>query len=80
MDTDNDPFNCGACNNRCMGLTTSCVRGVCRRSICEANVFCQPSAPVCCGNNCCATGQLCCYVGSATDPSCVTADAGSACP
>jgi hypothetical protein len=60
VNTNNDPMNCGACGNRCVGATNLCSGGVCIQATCGATVeLCAPNS-FCCGNACCAPGALCC--------------------
>jgi hypothetical protein len=59
VNLQNDPFNCGKCDNVCPATAPFCDNGTCGRPPCEANVFCVGTA-TCCGNMCCGVGQLCC--------------------
>ncbi|HXU02650.1 MAG TPA: hypothetical protein VN903_16915 [Polyangia bacterium] len=82
VDFDNDARNCGGCGVKCTALLPACIRGICRRqSSCEANIFCMAQTPRCCGSGCCGSTQLCCYLGAATNPTCVTPTAANpSCP
>jgi Chaperone of endosialidase/Stigma-specific protein, Stig1 len=59
VNTENDPMNCGACGKRCEGETTFCNGGTCVAPPCGPTVRCT-SQSSCCGNACCAPGDLCC--------------------
>lgn len=69
-----DTNNCGGCDIACGGDFPTCWEWICRRASCEPNTVC--TAPQrCCGSVCCATDQLCCFLGQSTDPACVTVTA-----
>ena len=59
VNLQNDPLNCGKCDNVCPASAPFCGDGTCGRPPCEPNVICIGTA-TCCGNMCCGVGQLCC--------------------
>jgi hypothetical protein len=74
VNTNNDPFNCGACGRRCEGNTNLCSDGKCVVPECSPTILCQVGAP-CCGQSCCGSGQLCCQANgpvSGGPPTCFT--------
>jgi hypothetical protein len=80
---NNDIFNCGECGHECTGTHPFCNGGTCGEAPCyEPGLACKNG--FCCGQVCCADGQLCCDVagpGPSTGPKCVDAAAnGGTCP
>jgi hypothetical protein len=78
VNSNNDPKNCGACGTACSGSTPLCEGGACKAAPCSVDGGCAQ----CCGNECCASGQLCCSSEgpvSGGPPSCVTPTNGT-CP
>ncbi len=79
--TYNDIFNCGACGVVCSGEHPYCAGTACGAPPCVLD-GCPPPA-LCCGDECCADGALCCTVpgpGPASFPSCVVPDETATCP
>jgi hypothetical protein len=58
VNLDNDPLNCGACNLHCQPAAPYC-NGTCEPEPCTRGAGC-PNGALCCGNECCNQGQLCC--------------------
>ena len=54
----NDPYNCGQCGNACTSDLPVCQNGKCTALTCTAEL--GPPGTVCCGQNWCSVGQLCC--------------------
>jgi len=54
----NDPYNCGQCGNACTSDSPVCQNGKCTALTCTAEL--GPPGTVCCGQNWCSVGQLCC--------------------
>lgn len=62
INTGNDIKNCGGCGTVCPGNTPYCDHGVCKdKPPCETGTNCIGTA-TCCGNKCCAVGEICCDV------------------
>jgi hypothetical protein len=59
LNLQNDPFNCGKCGNVCPATMPFCGGGMCQAPACGPAIDCNPTT-ICCGNNCCGKGQLCC--------------------
>lgn len=79
----NDILNCGACGHACTGTHPFCNAGTCQEAPCaDPGLACKNG--FCCGQVCCADGQLCCDVagpGPSAGPKCVDAAAnGGTCP
>jgi hypothetical protein len=75
----NDIFNCGACGKVCGGTNPYCDKGACGTPPCDAT--CEGSE-LCCGDQCCVEGQLCCDLYGPVEtnlPSC-TAPVNGTCP
>jgi hypothetical protein len=77
---DNDILNCGTCGNKCAGPNPYCDNGVCGTPPCNGQL-CGPSG-LCCGAQCCQTGDLCCSVPGpvAMGPSCTPPNESGTCP
>jgi hypothetical protein len=76
---DNDILNCGQCGEVCTGPHPYCDKGVCGTPPCEATC----AAGICCGQQCCADGQLCCTVPGPVVmmyPACISPGSGGTCP
>jgi hypothetical protein len=68
------------CGNKCPGPDPFCNHGKCGAAPCNGQQ-CGP-AGLCCGNQCCQTGQICCFVPGpqpVQDPVCTTPQNGT-CP
>ena len=59
VNVQNDPRNCGVCGKSCGGNTPYCGDGTCQAAPCGPLTDCF-SAASCCGNSCCAVGDICC--------------------
>jgi hypothetical protein len=57
-DLMNDPGNCGACAQRCLGGSVACEGGICQETSCD-------------GGPCCAAGFTTCPVAGSPMVSCV---------
>lgn len=54
----NDPTNCGTCGVQCKGATPYC-EGTCKPTPCEREASSCTNG-LCCGSECCSSGQICC--------------------
>jgi hypothetical protein len=61
----NDFQNCGSCGHECPGPNPFCDNGVCGVPACINS--CAPGT-LCCGFDCCVSGQICCRVGGTASP------------
>src|SRR5579859_1769048 len=79
VNPNNDIANCGGCGNRCTGAHPFCNGGQCGTPPCTATGC--AGTTFCCGEQCCAEGQLCCDVPGPVErgPAC-TAPVGGTCP
>src|SRR6185295_11266511 len=59
VNPNNDILNCGGCGQTCDGPAPFC-NGMCATAPCT-NAACTDSA-LCCGDQCCHAGQLCCDI------------------
>jgi hypothetical protein len=59
VDTNNDILNCGGCGITCEGEFPHCL-GECTVPTCNVDITCDYGT--CCGDTCCAPGELCCDV------------------
>lgn len=74
VNTANDPFNCGGCNNVCAASPQYCS-GICGKPPCFGSGGTPPPNTFCCGQTFCKVGQLCCDVngpGPSAGPTCHT--------
>jgi hypothetical protein len=65
--TYNDINNCGSCGNKCTGANPYCDNGTCGSlpaCMLKPGQECNAIGAFCCGDHCCAAGQLCCNVDS----------------
>jgi hypothetical protein len=79
-----DPRNCGHCSTPCSGATPVCLVGKCVETPCfrVPDAGACPTDGYCCGNLCCAKGQICCFVPAILElPRCVDPEtSGGTCP
>jgi hypothetical protein len=79
----NDPYNCGACGTKCVGMKPYCD-GTCQAlPTCMADGGMCPGGAggggVCCGDTCCMIYELCCKIGNG--PKCYAPSMGqTTCP
>ena len=76
----NDILNCGGCGNQCGGPAPFCNGTMCSMPPCMDGA-CDAQG-ICCGEQCCAAGKLCCEVqgpGPSIGPRC-TDPVGGTCP
>jgi hypothetical protein len=80
VNPENDILNCGGCGNKCTGpapfCNGTCVTPPCLGAACDAQ-------GVCCGDQCCASGRLCCVVpgpGPSLGPTCTDPMGGTCLP
>ncbi len=70
VNTANDPYNCGGCNNVCAASPPYCSGGICGKAPCFGT---PPSNGFCCGLHVCTPGMLCCDIqagGPSSGPTC----------
>ncbi|MEZ4221536.1 MAG: hypothetical protein R3B13_11465 [Polyangiaceae bacterium] len=73
VNTANDPYNCGGCNNVCAAYPQYCSGGICTKPPCFNGP--PPPGTFCCGAQTCQQGQLCCDIqgpGPTAGPTCFT--------
>lgn len=66
VNLENDFNNCGACKQSCaLNDTPFCNQGACADPPCDLVGISCKGDEVCCGEACCAEGELCCWLPSA---------------